>query len=249
MDYTTVSSIAETGDYEFISVGTKGSVGTLVSMELDLLSKNKENRQQRKDAKSCSKIRSETVSVLCDRRMALNSSASRRDSINGKKSGKQGFLPGEVGSPADSCRKKGEGLGLQKSSSVGRHRNSGEKAVKARKSVSDLDEERGGFVWINNPSMPVKKNRRQDLYSETPLMSAGLIGDFEDDVEIERNRRLKTGLSVVEVVDLKCKGLAGNNNNKLQEKNWGKMSAIANRVMKGLGFSRLKPEEPDDSFI
>lgn len=250
MDYTTVSSIAETGDYEFISVGTKGSVGSLVSMELDSLSRIKENQHQRKTAKSCSKLRTETVSLLCDRRMVLKSSPCRKDSINGKKSGKQGFLSGEVGSPADSCKKKGKGLGLQRSRSAGRHQNSGEKAVQARKSASDLDEERGEFVWINNPGKSVKKNRRQDLYSQTPLMSAGLIGDFDDDVEIERLRRLKTGFSVVEVVDLKCKGIAGNNNNnKLQEKNRGRMGAIANRVMRGLGFSRLKREEPDDSFF
>lgn len=249
MDYTTVSSIAEAEDYEFISVGTKGSVGSLVSMELDSISRIKENQQQRKTAKSCSKLRTETVSVLCDRRMALNSSACRKDSINGKKSGKQGFLSSEVGSPADSCRKKGDILGLQRSRSAGRHRNSGEKAVQARKSASDLDEEREEFVWINNPGKSIKKNRRQDLYSQTPLISAGLIGDFDDDVEIERSRGLKTGFSVVEVVDLKCMGIAGNNNNKLQEKKMGRMGAIANRVMRGLGFSRLKPEEPDDSLF
>lgn len=267
MAYTAIGSIAEAGDYEFISVGTKGSVGALVSMELDSLNRIKEHQQQRKTAKSCARVRNETVSVFCDKRMSLNTLVSRKDSsvyvqsprtprsydriCEGRRSGKQVFLSSEVESPVDSCRKKGEGYGLRKSRSQGKHRQLGEKAVHARKSVSDLDEETGaGFIWINTPTRSVKKNRQQDECYQTPLMSPGLIRDFDDDdgVDIERGRRLKSGLSVVEVVDLKCRGIA-NGNNKVNEKNWGLMSAIATRVMRGLSFSRLKPDDSGDLLV
>lgn len=288
MAYRTIGSISEGRDYEFISVGTRGSVGSLVSRELDSLSRLKEHQQQRKSAKSCGRIRTETVSVLCDKRISLNSLVSRKDSIDakkssvyvqspartprrsvdmiyeGRKSDSHSFLSGEVASPADSCRKKGEGHGLQRSRSQGRHRRHlmGEKPVQARKSVSDLNEaETGGFEWMNTPTRSLKKNRHQDnSYFQTgsPLISSGLIrdfhgkerGDYDAADDIERGRRLKSGMSLVEVVDLKCGGIANHtNNNKVNEKNWKIMSAIANRVMRGLSFSRLKADELDDFLV